>query len=108
MELTPIQKSLLHTQCTICNENELTALDSLGEDEPFLWCPNCESTVDSLGKVERGYVTEFIFDPEVCPSSLNEWGKPITLGQTDHRFEAQMNGDGVDLVMCEECGTTKE
>jgi len=103
MELTTKQKALLHTQCTICEESELDAMDSVGDDEPFLWCPNCESTVDGEGNVEHGYNTDYIWDANVCTSSLNEWGKPMTEGDTDHRWD-----DTQDPITCAECGNEKE
>jgi len=103
MELSKKQEALLHTQCPVCEESELSALDSVGEDEPFLWCPNCESTIDKDGEVERGCVSEFIFDVNVCPSSLNEWGKPAQEGETDHRWD-----DTTSPITCAECGAEKE
>lgn len=110
MELTETQKKLLHTQCTVCEESELSEMDSVGDDAPFLWCPNCESTVDSHGTVEHGYVTEFIHNPEVCSSSLNEWNKPITEGETAHKWSPQLSSDdyGRPVYMCDECNATKE
>lgn len=101
MKLTETQKALQHTQCTVCNENELSEMDSVGDDLPFLWCPNCESTVDGNGVVERGHSTDYIYDVNVCPSSLNEWGKPMTEGETAHKWDE-------DTKTCNECGATQE
>lgn len=51
--LTAVQEKLLHTQCPTCNENELTEMDSIMPDEPFLWCAGCDTTIDGEGKVEK-------------------------------------------------------
>lgn len=50
--LTPKQQALYHTQCPHCKEDELSALDSIMPDAPFLWCPNCDTTIDGDGTVE--------------------------------------------------------
>lgn len=48
--LSPVQQAMLHKQCPACHEDELTALDSVGSDEPFLWCSSCDATVDAIGR----------------------------------------------------------
>lgn len=39
------------------------------------------------------------FNPDICPSSLNEDGEPITEGETAHKW---------DENTCAECGTTRQ
>lgn len=101
--LTDIQAKLLHTQCPQCKEGELTALDSIYPDAPFLWCPRCDTTINGTGNVERGAgITEYLNIPEVCPSSLDEWGWPMIEGNTAHKWDATTSP-----VTCAECGATK-
>lgn len=102
--LTDIQKALNHTQCPVCKESELSALDSIAPDAPFLHCSNCDTTIDGAGTVEKGSgTTEYMYLPDVCPSSLNEWGRPMTDGETAHRWDETTNP-----VTCAECGATKD
>lgn len=58
MELTGKQKALEYTQCPVCKENELEAMDSVGDEAPFLWCGNCETTIDGEGTVQAGEIPE--------------------------------------------------
>lgn len=60
--LTAKQEALLHTTCPVCNECELTAMDAIAPDEPFLWCANCDTTIDGKGNVEAGEVPEYCDD----------------------------------------------
>lgn len=46
---TQHQKDLEHTTCPNCKESELSFIDQCGDDEPVLWCPNCELTIDTDG-----------------------------------------------------------
>lgn len=102
--LTAIQASLLHTQCPVCEENELTALDSIMPDAPFLWCSRCDTTIDGMGTIEKGSgTTEYLFISSVCPSSLDEWGWPATQGETAHKWD-----ESTTPHTCAECGTTKD
>lgn len=104
MELTAKQKELEYTQCPVCEMSELSAMDSVGDEEPFLWCPHCESTIDGEGAIERGNgTTEYVFDADVCSSSLDEWGWPMTEGETAHRWD-----DTKNPIECAECGAEKD
>lgn len=60
------------------------------------------------GSPTRSY--ENMWSPDICPSSLNEYGEPMTDGETAHRWAAQLSNDdyGKPVYMCEECGATKE
>jgi len=46
---------------------------------------------------------ENIYNPAICPSSLNENGEPMTAGETSHRWD-----ESTDPHTCAECGTTRE
>ena len=101
--LTAIQAALLHTQCTVCKESELTALDAIMPDAPFLWCSHCDTTIDGLGNIEKGNgTTEYLYMPDVCPSSLNEWGWPMAEGETAHKWD-----ETTSPVTCAECGAAQ-
>lgn len=47
-----MQTPLTPTQCPNCNESELSALDTIAPDAPYLWCPNCDTTIDGEGTIE--------------------------------------------------------
>lgn len=46
-------------------------------------------------------MNEYLLDPEVCPSSLGEDNKPMTEGETAHKWDEE-TGE------CNECGAIKE
>ena len=101
-KLTDTQAKLLHTQCPVCQESELTILDAIEPDALLLYCPNCQTTIDGAGVVERNIIMENIYNPAICSSSLDEYGYPFT-GETAHRWD-----DTENPITCAECGTTKD
>lgn len=46
---------------------------------------------------------DYIYNPTVCPSSLNENDEPNDPNETAHKWD-----DSTDPVTCAECGATKE
>lgn len=44
-----------------------------------------------------------IYDPAICPSSLDEFHRPLTEGETAHKWD-----DTTDPITCAECGTEKD
>lgn len=44
-----------------------------------------------------------IYNPEICPSSLDEYGEPMTEGETAHKWDESENP-----ITCAECGAAKE
>lgn len=48
-------------------------------------------------------MNSYELDPDVCPSSLNEEGEPMTEGETDHKWDTT-----TDPHTCSECGATRE
>lgn len=57
---------------------------------------------------EAVYVAEHVIEqqevwnPEVCAGAP----RPLVEGMTAHKWADQINGDGIELVMCKECGAT--
>lgn len=55
-----------------------------------------------------------LLDPNICPSSLNEDGEPMTEGETAHRWDettntatcAECGAEKTELGKCEDCGLT--
>lgn len=47
MELTKIQKEALKNKCPHCEIGDLHEVD--GEEEQYLWCNNCDLSMDSDG-----------------------------------------------------------
>ena len=47
--------------------------------------------------------TDYMLDPNVCPSSLNEDGVPMDENETAHRWEQDIYPQ-----ICAECGTIRE
>lgn len=43
-------------------------------------------------------MNEYLLNPEVCPSSLNENDEPSTPGETAHKWDEETG-------LCNECGT---
>lgn len=56
------------------------------------------NAVNPLLEKERDYIN----DPDVCSSSLDENGEPATEGETAHRWD-----EAADPIECAECGTHK-
>lgn len=48
-------------------------------------------------------MNEYQMNPDVCPSSLDENGLPMTPGETDHVWD-----DSTDPITCSECGAQRE
>lgn len=46
---------------------------------------------------------DFIYDPNVCPSSLREDDKPVDPTETAHKWDESSNP-----ITCAECGTNKD
>lgn len=44
-----------------------------------------------------------IYNPDICSSSLDEYGEPMTEGETAHKWD-----DSTDPITCAECGTLKD
>lgn len=44
-----------------------------------------------------------IYNPDICPSSLDEFGEPMTEGETAHKWD-----ETTDPITCSECGANKE
>lgn len=110
MDNTKVQELLHNKTCSICEVGSWSFMDSVGNEEKFLWCSHCESTVDESGVIERGCGTqEYIWSPDVCTSSLDEWGWPITYGETEHKWNDEIEErTGKDIIKCSECGAIKE
>jgi hypothetical protein len=56
-----------------------------------------EMASDAAMAVVRAHFSDNCFNPDVCPSSLDENGEPITDGETDHVRETPTSE-------CNECG----
>ena len=48
-KLTSIQKKALFKKCPNCNHGYLHVAPSMDSDEDYLWCNNCDLSMDSSG-----------------------------------------------------------
>lgn len=62
-------------------------------------CYETGKPMRSYEEIKAEYQVD-IFDPAVCPSSLDEYNGPLT-GETAHKWD-----DTTDPVTCAECGAT--
>ena len=62
------------------------------------------SAIDHENTIKQPRETnmENIYNPDICPSSLDEFGEPMTEGETAHKWD-----ETTSPVTCSECGTTK-
>lgn len=59
--------------------------------------------------LEAGDCIDYIHDPEVCSSSLGEDGRPMTPGETAHKWsDTPEEEDGKEVIKCDECGAIKD
>jgi hypothetical protein len=47
-------------------------------------------------------MNDYLLDPNVCPSSLNENDEPVDPNETAHKWD-----DTTNPITCAECGTLK-
>ena len=60
--------------------------------------------------VVRAHFSDNAFNNDVCPSSLDENGEPMTGGETAHKWSPQLSSEDYakPVIMCDECGATKD
>ncbi len=49
-----------------------------------------------------------IYNPDICPSSLDEYGEPMTEGETAHQWHKDDDDTAESVFRCSECGAIKE
>lgn len=100
MSANPKSPQGFNQSCGSLDKMQLDDNEAVGKIIPLADAPEevREAIIERV--IEAGDSQDYIWDPEVCSSSLGEDGRPMTPGETAHKWDEETG-------ICDECGAGK-